>query len=130
MGNWCKICGKNLPHERFSGKGHKSHICKRCAAKPINDKKSKQHISNKNNVIEEIANFLIQQNISDKNMQRLEYIISSTSNQQISDIAKVVLEVAKVHPRKKKRLSFLQRERKDIIERFEELDFMFWSEHE
>lgn len=29
-GNYCKVCGKYKANEKFSGKGHKNHICKKC----------------------------------------------------------------------------------------------------
>ncbi len=34
MGHYCKICGRVRPNEKFSGKGHKNHICKECARLP------------------------------------------------------------------------------------------------
>jgi hypothetical protein len=33
-GHFCKVCGQILPNEKFSGKGHAAHICKKCAKKP------------------------------------------------------------------------------------------------
>lgn len=33
-GHYCKVCGKILANEKFSGKGHATHICKICAKKP------------------------------------------------------------------------------------------------
>jgi len=32
-GHFYKVCGNILPNERFSGKGHAAHICKKCATK-------------------------------------------------------------------------------------------------
>ncbi|PXF56911.1 MAG: hypothetical protein C4B59_16155 [Candidatus Methanogaster sp.] len=32
-GHFCKVCGSILPNEKFSGKGHAAHICKKCARK-------------------------------------------------------------------------------------------------
>jgi len=37
-GHYCKVCGEVLPNERFTGKGHAAHICKRCARKPLNER--------------------------------------------------------------------------------------------
>ncbi len=34
MGHYCKFCGTTQPNERFSGKGHRNHVCKKCAAMP------------------------------------------------------------------------------------------------
>lgn len=30
-GHYCKVCGRVRSNESFSGKGHKNHICKKCA---------------------------------------------------------------------------------------------------
>ncbi len=32
MGHYCKVCGHMRPNEKFSGKGHRNHICKECAS--------------------------------------------------------------------------------------------------
>ena len=33
MGHYCRICGRTRANEKFSGKGHKNHICKDCSGK-------------------------------------------------------------------------------------------------
>lgn len=30
-GHYWRICGRNRPNEKFSGKGHKIHVCKECS---------------------------------------------------------------------------------------------------
>ena len=32
-GHFCKVCKKILPNEKFTGKGHAAHICKKCTRK-------------------------------------------------------------------------------------------------
>ena len=32
-GHYCKVCGEHKANEKFSGKGHATHICKSCASK-------------------------------------------------------------------------------------------------
>lgn len=34
-GHYCKVCGEYKANEKFSGKGHAAHICKACAALPL-----------------------------------------------------------------------------------------------
>ncbi|HUW65719.1 MAG TPA: hypothetical protein VMW83_13705 [Spirochaetia bacterium] len=34
-GHYCHVCGLILPNEKFSGKGHAAHICRKCARKPL-----------------------------------------------------------------------------------------------
>ena len=45
-GHYCKVCGEYKANEKFSGKGHVAHICKKCAALPP-DVRSAQMIENK-----------------------------------------------------------------------------------
>jgi len=38
-GHYCKACGRNRPNEKFTGKGHRQHLCKDCkrqGRKPYN----------------------------------------------------------------------------------------------
>lgn len=37
-GHFCRICGERKANEKFSGKGHAAHICKKCAALPIEER--------------------------------------------------------------------------------------------
>ena len=34
-GHYCRICGRYRANEKFSGGGHKNHICKDCARLPV-----------------------------------------------------------------------------------------------
>lgn len=40
-GHYCKVCGQYKANEKFSGKGHATHICKTCSSLPP-EKKSEQ----------------------------------------------------------------------------------------
>ena len=37
MGHYCWKCGQYLANEKFSGKGHARHICKKCMYNPQNE---------------------------------------------------------------------------------------------
>jgi len=63
---------------------------------------------------DEIEGFLSQSNISKKNLWRLKTLMASP-NSEIARMAALVWEIGKVPPHKRKRLSFLVRERKDLI---------------
>jgi hypothetical protein len=65
-------------------------------------------------VTDEIIGFLSQTNISKKNQERLVTLALSTDD-AVARIAKAVLEVAKVHPRRRRRLKFLRERRKDLF---------------
>ena len=64
---------------------------------------------------DEIFNFLRQSHISDKNISRLE-LLQGSEDKEVSHLAGIVLEVAKVKPYKKKRLKHLARERRDLLD--------------
>lgn len=112
MGHWCRICGGIKSNESFSGKGHKNHICKDCSRRP------KEEIA-KIDQKKEIFNFLNQSHISKKNIKRLELLLKS-SDEEISELASIVLEVAKVKPHKHNRLKILAKEYRELFLRVKE----------
>ena len=112
MGHYCKICGQIRPNEKFTGKGHKTHICKECSHIP----KEKRDIVEQEG---EIYNFLNQSHISRKNITRLKALASSDEG-RISELATIVLEVAQVKPYKKRRLKVLAQKRRDLLYKLEE----------
>ncbi len=120
MGHFCRICGRSRPNEAFSGKGHRIHVCKQCLRLP---KEERQRIEQK----DEIFGFMKQSHISEKNVDRLK-ILASSSNSEITELAAIVLEVARVKPYKKRRLKVLARERKDLLEKLEETG-LIWAHH-
>jgi hypothetical protein len=107
MGHYCKICGCNRANEKFSGKGHKNHICKECSKLP------KEKIQFEM-AMEEIFDFMHQSNISQKNIERLQKHLQS-SNETIVKHASLVLEVAKIKPHKRRRIKFLARENRELL---------------
>ncbi len=112
MGHWCRICGRSKPNKKFSGKGHKNHICKECSRKPKTERDEIDHI-------EEIFNYIHQSNISKKNIKRLEKLVCS-QNQEIAELANIVLEVALIKPHKKKRIKFLAKTNRELLSKLEE----------
>ena len=45
-GHYCKVCGRFRANEKFTGKGHATHICKDCAKLPP-EEKAKQETLNR-----------------------------------------------------------------------------------
>ncbi len=111
-GHYCRICGNLKPNEAFSGKGHHTHVCRACSSIPDLERES---IEQK----DEIFGFLRQSHISEKNVSRLKQLQRS-ENKEVSSLAEIVLEVAKVKPYKKRRLKVLARERWDLLEKLDE----------
>jgi len=107
MGRYCRICGRERPNERFSGKGRKIQVCKHCRAKPKNER---QAIEDK----DDIFGFLEQSHISEKNVARLERMAKS-DNPHVASLAAIVLEVARVKPHKTRRLKFLAQKHPDLL---------------
>ena len=119
-GHYCRICGRRRPNEKFSGKGHRHHICKDCSRKP------KAEIDQIDNEIE-IFKYLQQSNISKKNINRLSELATSEDD-KIAEWAGIVLEVAKVKPHQKRRLKFLAKERRDLLKKLDETG-LIWAHH-
>ena len=115
-GHYCRICKSLRPNEAFSGKGHQTHVCKKCARLP---KEEREEIECK----DEIFNYLGQSHISDKNVSRLRKLAVSP-NEKIAELAGIVLEVAEVRPYKKKRLQELARKRPVLLEKLEKTGLM------
>jgi len=46
VGHYCRICGRTRANEKFSGKGHKNHVCKDCSGK--SGRKAKKNSLNEN----------------------------------------------------------------------------------
>ena len=95
MGHYCRICGRERPNEQFSGKGHRTHVCKECARMP---KEQRRVIEAE----EEIFGFMSQTHISDRNISRLQTLAASPIR-RISELATPMLEVAMYSPRKKRK---------------------------
>ena len=112
MGHYCRICGRERANEKFSGKGHRIHVCKDCMRLP---KGEKQAIEEE----QEIWGYLSQSNISAKNLSRLKKLAAS-SNEEIANMARLVLEIERMHPQKRNRIRFLARERRDLLDQLEE----------
>jgi len=95
MGHYCRICGRERPNEQFSGKGHRTYVCKECARMP---KEQRRVIEAE----EEIFGFMAQTHISDRNMSRLQTLAASPIR-RISELATPMLEVVVSSPRKKRK---------------------------
>lgn len=113
MGHYCKICSQVRPNEKFSGRGHKNHICKDCARLPKEQRAATE-------LKDEIFGLLRQSHISKKNISRLKKLAFS-DNPTIVEFTSIVLEIAEVAPYKKRRLKILaQNKRRDLIRKLED----------
>ena len=83
------------PNERFSGKGHKNHVCKDCQKLP---KEHRERIE----IQEELYRFLGQSRISEKNRLRLRQL-SEHSDARIREVATLLGEVAIIAEGKRRR---------------------------
>ncbi|MBM4287431.1 MAG: hypothetical protein FJ135_04640 [Deltaproteobacteria bacterium] len=108
MGHYCRICGRIRANERFSGKGHRIHVCQECARLPQAERRRLE-------LEDEISGFLWQSHISKKNCARLKLLAAST-DQHIAILAHLVLEVALFKPYKKRRWKLLAAHRPDLLE--------------
>lgn len=107
MGHYCWVCERVKANEKFSGKGHKHHICKQCAERPLEERQRTQALRN-------IHDFLFQSNISDKNITYLKRW-SRSKDEKVCGYAKLVLAVACVKPHKRNRFKFLARNHPQLL---------------
>lgn len=112
MGHYCRICGRERANEQFSGKGHKTHVCKRCQAKPKTERRAIEDQ-------DDIFGFLKQSHISEKNVTRLGQMAKS-DNPQVASLAAIVLEVARIKPYKTRRLKFLAQKHPELLRKLED----------
>jgi len=121
MGHYCKICGQSRPNEKFSGKGHKKHICKDCAKSPNEEISATEQMG-------EIFDYLSQSHISSKNISRLSKL-SNSSFPEVAEYAEIVLEVGKVKPHKRGRLKFLAKKHRSLLYKLKETGLIIAHHH-
>ena len=71
----------------------------------------------------EIFSFFQQTHISRKNVSRLK-VLAASSNEDISKLANIVLEVSQITPYKKRRLKILAHKRAELLKKLEEASFI------
>ena len=113
MPHYCRICGRGRPNEKFSGRGHRDHICKDCQRLP---REQLDRIER----MDELYGFLDQSNISPKNIARLEALAQHASS-EVKEIALLILEVARVKPHKRRRWKFLEQNHPELFQRLKAL---------
>lgn len=122
-GHYCWACGRNRPNEKFSGKGHKNHLCKECSH---NSKDKLDEISH----TRDIMGFWEQKCISKKNILRLERL-SKSLIVDVAELAQIVLEVARKFPYKKKRIRRIVREQRDLMPKLTKVGLVYgWMDQE
>jgi len=101
MGHFCYICQRVRANERFSGRGHRDHVCKDCARLPRETRKELE-------ILSELERMLHQSHISERNQDRL---LSLTQHPapKVVRTATVLLEPARSYPFRRRRLVRLRR---------------------
>jgi hypothetical protein len=107
MGHYCRICDRERPNERFSGRGHKTHVCKECQRMPKNEREAIEQQ-------DEIFRYLKQSHISPTNVARLK-MLAESPHPRTKSWAGIALAVAEVKPHKKRRLKILSEKRPDLL---------------
>jgi hypothetical protein len=112
VGRYCILCHCIRPNEAFGGgAGERTRICRRCRQIPRTLRQAQLQEA-------EIRGFLEQSRMSAKNVARLR-MLAQSENARIAELAAVALEVALLRPGRRRRLSYLARERRDVIARME-----------
>ena len=113
MPHYCRICDRGRPNEKFTGRGHRDHICKDCQRLPGSEREQIEHL-------DELSGFLEQSNISAKNIARLEILMHHNDN-EVKRLAALVLDIARVKPHKRRRWKFLAQNHPVLFARLKEL---------
>lgn len=95
MGYWCRICGRERSNESFSGKGRRLHLCKQCQSLPRAQRECLQ-------VEDELYHYLEQSNLTSLNIKRLRALVGH-EDPKLGCMAKLLLDIAQAHPRKRHR---------------------------
>jgi len=83
-GHYCRICDTFMANERFSGKGHASHICKKCSKLSVEERNEQQTI----NRIYSLYRFIYLSKAD--NAMLLEYC--NYKSEKVREVAKKVLD--------------------------------------
>lgn len=54
-GHYCKICGEYKANEKFSGRGHSTHICKKCSSLSVEQKAEMETITRLNDLPQRLS---------------------------------------------------------------------------
>ncbi|MEJ7594382.1 MAG: hypothetical protein WKF77_22845 [Planctomycetaceae bacterium] len=106
MGRYCRICGRKRANEKFGGKGYGAYVCRDCRQRP----KAEQALIL---ATDEVWGFVKQKNISAKNIARLESL-ASIDDAAFQELRMLVLEIARVRPRKSHPWKNVRREHPDL----------------
>src|SRR5439155_429166 len=90
MGHFCRICRCIRPNEKFSGRGHRDHVCKDCQRMPAQKRDGIERL-------DELWNYLNQSTISEKNVARLKGL-RGHANPKVQILASLLLDIARIHP--------------------------------
>ena len=117
-GHFCWICKRYRPNERFSGRGHRTHVCRSCSLLPRDEV---QRIESLN----QVWDFLFcQSRISKKNLAVLGEL-SQAEDIKVKRLASAALELARLRPYKKKRFRGLRQAKPELWERLKEVGIIF-----
>lgn len=101
MGHFCHICGRVRANEKFSGRGHRNHICKDCQRKPRAERDRIERL-------DELYRCLRQSIISAKNQARLQ-VLCRHADSEVRLLAELISDIARAHPGRRGRVQTIAR---------------------
>jgi hypothetical protein len=109
MGDYCHICDRSRPDERFSGLGNRIHVCRECQQLSVNE-------LDRIKSLDELHGFLHQSVISARNVARIK-VLTGHGDRQVAESAALILEIARVLPGKRSRGLKLARRYRPLFDR-------------
>jgi hypothetical protein len=102
------MCGRSRPNEAFCGGNHRRHLCRECARHPQRHQREKEQSL--------LGMLLDQSNISPKNI-KMAATWDNDDDPEIATLAKLVVDIGRLHPRKRKRAGRIHRSDPALFQR-------------
>jgi len=107
-GHYCWVCKRYRANNQFSRKGHARRVCRQCDRRPASE-------IEQIGLIDHMSGFLRQSIISRKNIEQLRKLCSD-SRPEVQCRARVMLEVARLRPGKRRRLKYLAQNHPQLLD--------------
>lgn len=107
MGHFCWMCERSRPNEAFSGSGHRRHLCRECSRLPRPARERKERLDS-------LWGMLFGQRVISVKNVRMAMDWTGSEDPEVSEVARIVADIGRLHPGRKRRLPFLRDRHPDL----------------